>query len=377
MNFNIATKRNNKKPTNKTSNKPNSKVSINDINENLSYGLNNRNKDETTINRTKKKKISAFGEDDSSDGHDSDDQNNDGRRGVNRELINEQKALRKRAEDAMKLSRNENDNNSTSSSKLIYDYDGQYESFSSGHQLEQQKEKEKQEADARASQPPKKSRYVAKLLETSKRRQHEREIIMERKIAREQAEEDVNGEYAGKEKFVTSAYKRKLAEREEFAREEELKAKREEMEDVTKKKDGSAAIYAGFYGNFVKNEAMYAADTRKTLVDEKDDTVEKESHQSSVPSNPSSMPQYPPREEEIENSRPSNHKVNANEHDRFPDQTFFQNNGPDDDDDKSDVENDKLKKELEKQALHAKRIHKILAARERYFERIKLKTPLE
>lgn len=69
-------------------------------------------------------------------------------------------------------------------------------------------------------------RYIEGLLKKAKERERTQEMVMERKIQKEQAAEAHL--YGDKEKFVTGAYKRKLAEdakwREEERRREELEA---------------------------------------------------------------------------------------------------------------------------------------------------------
>lgn len=79
----------------------------------------------------------------------------------------------------------------------MYDYDGVYDKM---HALE----KKLKEPDT------KESRYISDLLEAAKKRGHERDIANERKISREQEQEEA--EFQGKDKFVTKAYKQKLAE---------------------------------------------------------------------------------------------------------------------------------------------------------------------
>lgn len=81
-------------------------------------------------------------------------------------------------------------------------------------------------------------------------------MVQERLIAKEQGEEDAREGYKGKEKFITKAYKRKLAEREEWARQDAKRQLQEEEQDVTKQTSGQA-ITTGFYGkNLHKNMAM-------------------------------------------------------------------------------------------------------------------------
>lgn len=205
----------------------------------IGFGLNKRGK-------TKKKSNSIFDQDDSS----SDEGEHvtgagagagDGtvKSNFNRELAAEQAALRARAKKAMSASTNKGN---------IYNYDDEYESFSAGHAHASASAniKETDPQDGRVKEK-KESRYIQNILQQSKEREMEREIIMERKIAREQQEEDKELGVKGKEKFVTGAYKRKLQERERWIKEDKIKQKKEEVEDVRKKVGGSAIM--GFYGN--------------------------------------------------------------------------------------------------------------------------------
>ena len=54
--------------------------------------------------------------------------------------------------------------------------------------------------------------------------------MYERKLAKERSQEDHL--YSGKDKFVTGAYKRKLAEQAKWIEEERLRQLREEKDDV-------------------------------------------------------------------------------------------------------------------------------------------------
>ena len=84
-------------------------------------------------------------------------------------------------------------------------------------------------------------------MRTARRRNQEHEVIHERKVIREQ-DMDANPEYDGKETFVTSSYKRKMEERERWAREEEEMTRREEEADA-KMKEGRVGNMA--MGNFM------------------------------------------------------------------------------------------------------------------------------
>jgi coiled-coil domain-containing protein 55 len=194
----------------------------------IGYGLNSRGAKEAA-----KKKSNVFDDDDDdSDGPDNEPKDEDlsGREQVNQQIAKEQAALRARAQAAAAAIKDPS----------IYDYDGAYDSF------------KPQEDKSKVEEKDRKSRYVGDLLVNSKKREREREAIHERKVAREQAEEDAHEDYRGKEKFVTKAYKRKLEERKQWEAQEEETRKNEEEDDVTKKK----AAFGNFYGNFSRNVAM-------------------------------------------------------------------------------------------------------------------------
>ncbi|KAL3803735.1 hypothetical protein HJC23_003789 [Cyclotella cryptica] len=191
----------------------------------LSYGLNSRtNADAATTKAAappprKKKGLAGFDSDSSSD-----DENRNastGRSATNKAIAAEQHALRKRAEAALSTE---------------YDYDGEYESFTKN---KPEKKKVVQE---------KSSKYISDLMQSAQRRTQEQEIIYERKIAKDQALEDAEMQYDGKEKFITSAYKRKLEEREAWILAEKEREKKEKEDDVTKKTAGSF-LFAGFGRN--------------------------------------------------------------------------------------------------------------------------------
>ena len=183
-----------------------------------SYGLNKRGKK------------SVFGNDSSSD-EDETPSSSTSRQNFNKDLLAEQAALRKRAEQGI------------DSSSGVYNYDEEYESFSAGHAFDKATQQPKEDV----SDEKPKSRYIENLLQKAKERQYEREIVLERKIAKEQAEEDLNADYRDKDKFVTKSYKRKLEEREAWLKQDAEKQKRDEERDVSKQNAGVAMM--GFYGN--------------------------------------------------------------------------------------------------------------------------------
>jgi coiled-coil domain-containing protein 55 len=225
----------------------------------IGYGLNNRGAKEAA-----KKKSNVFDDDDDDD--DSDDPDNNapkdedlsGREQVNQQIAKEQAALRVRAQAAAAAIKDPS----------IYDYDGAYDSFNKPQDGDGDGKPKVEEKD-------RKSRYIGDLLSAAKKRERERDAIHERKVAREQAEEDAHEDFRGKEKFVTKAYKRKLEERKRWEAEEEEQRKTEEENDVTKKTDGAAL--GNFYGNFSRNVAMGGG-----ILEETNEDKEKTDEESAV-----------------------------------------------------------------------------------------------
>ncbi|CAL1352078.1 unnamed protein product [Linum trigynum] len=101
-----------------------------------------------------------------------------------------------------------------------------------------------------------KPKYIEALMQKAKERERQQEVVFERKIAKERSQDDHL--YADKDKFVTNAYKRKLAEREQWLKEEKLRELKEQKDDVTKKSDLS-----DFYFNLRKNVAFGGQDAEK------------------------------------------------------------------------------------------------------------------
>ncbi len=73
-------------------------------------------------------------------------------------------------------------------------------------------------------------KYIQALIKKAEQRQREHEIIYEKKLAKERSKDDHL--YADKDKFVTSAYKKKLAEQAKWMEEERMRQLQEEKEDV-------------------------------------------------------------------------------------------------------------------------------------------------
>ncbi|XVF46984.1 hypothetical protein PTKIN_Ptkin03bG0072600 [Pterospermum kingtungense] len=124
----------------------------------------------------------------------------------------------------------------------VFDYDGVYDEM-----------KEKVVRPRLQDRQERKPKYIHNLIKKAEKRKWEQEIVYERKLVKERSKEDHL--YADKDKFVTSAYKKKLAEQAKWMEEERLRQLREEKDDVTKKTDLS-----DFYFNLGKNVAFGASE---------------------------------------------------------------------------------------------------------------------
>ncbi|KAE8687254.1 codeine O-demethylase-like [Hibiscus syriacus] len=126
----------------------------------------------------------------------------------------------------------------------VFDYDGVYDEM-----------KEKVVRPRLQDREERKPKYIHNLMKKAEQRKWEQEIVYERKLVKERSKEDHL--YSDKDKFVTSAYKKKLAEQAKWMEEERLRQLREEKEDVTKKSDLS-----DFYFNLGKNVAFGANESK-------------------------------------------------------------------------------------------------------------------
>ncbi|KAF2291881.1 hypothetical protein GH714_035978 [Hevea brasiliensis] len=138
----------------------------------------------------------------------------------------------------------------------VFDYDGVYDEMKL--KIAQPREQDREE---------RKPKYIQALIKKAEQRQREHEIIYEKKLAKERSKDDHL--YADKDKFVTSAYKKKLAEQAKWIEEERMRQLQEEKEDVTKKSDLSE-----FYFNLGKNVA-YGAKDRESRKQEKQTDLRK------------------------------------------------------------------------------------------------------
>lgn len=120
----------------------------------------------------------------------------------------------------------------------VFDYDGVYDEM-----------KEKAVRPRAQDRQERKPRYIQALMEKAKQREREHEVVYERKLAKERSKDDHL--FADKDKFITSAYKKKLAEQAMWLQEEKLRELREDKDDVTKKSD-----ITDFYFSLAKNVAF-------------------------------------------------------------------------------------------------------------------------
>lgn len=123
----------------------------------------------------------------------------------------------------------------------IFDYDGHYDSIQ-----ESRAQPKKQEKLQRSS------RYIAGLLEKAEERKKEQDILYERQLAKERAAEDHL--FGDKEKFVTAAYRAKLAERQVFLEEQKRIKEREEEDSVEKR-----GHMGDFYRNLLRSNVAFGA----------------------------------------------------------------------------------------------------------------------
>ncbi len=107
---------------------------------------------------------------------------------------------------------------------------------------------------AQASAPVKETRgparYIGQLLVAAKERERESDVVFERRTVKERQKEDHL--FGDKEKFVTAAYKAKLAEDAKWLEKEKARDEAEAAADVTKRKDMSA-----FYANLLNKNAAF------------------------------------------------------------------------------------------------------------------------
>ena len=109
-----------------------------------------------------------------------------------------------------------------------------------------------------SNKAPLASRYLGGLLKAAEERKRERELLLERKIIREQDKEVGAAQDEGPQ-FVTAAYRRKLEEREAWQRNRKVQEEREAAADVTLGSNAGMAM-AQFYSRLNDNVALGGGD---------------------------------------------------------------------------------------------------------------------
>ncbi|CAN1177143.1 Nuclear speckle splicing regulatory protein 1 [Linum perenne] len=142
----------------------------------------------------------------------------------------------------------------------VFDYDGVYDEMKQA--VVRPRVEDKQQ---------KMPKYIDTLIKKAKERERQQEIVFERKIAKERSQDDHL--YADSDKYVTNAYKKKLAERNQWLEEEKLRELKEQKDDVTKKSDLS-----DFYFNLNKNVAFGGKDAEMRRQEKQAETKKLEKH---------------------------------------------------------------------------------------------------
>ena len=144
----------------------------------------------------------------------------------------------------------------------VYQYDEVYD----------QMEAKKQEDNAvkNADKKEKKPRYIHQMLKNAERQKRENERRIERQVQKEREEE--GEQFADKEKYVTSAYRKKMEEMARLDEEEERIERIEKVLDVTGQKDMSG-FYRHLYRQTMGEEKGQSKDTN-LQVDTETDKVE-------------------------------------------------------------------------------------------------------
>ncbi|NWR76352.1 NSRP1 protein, partial [Centropus unirufus] len=150
----------------------------------------------------------------------------------------------------------------------VYEYDSIYD--------EMQQKKKESSASVLSGRDDKKPRYIHNIVKAAEIRKKEQEKRMERKIQKEREME--GGEFAHKEAFVTSAYKKKLQERAEEEERERREAALEAYLDVTKQRDLSG-FYRHLLNQTVGEEEMPECSFREARIKQEKPESDGESNQ--------------------------------------------------------------------------------------------------
>ena len=214
----------------------------------LKYGLNPAAKASSSKNKKKPKLVNLFANDESSD-----EENDDNRNGT----MSEAERAKKRHNEEIKRQQEAAQAKGDAEAKEIYEkalkedpnvfaYDDALSDIKKGREATlREKDGEKIE---------RKSRYIAQLKEAADFRKREQDVTYERRLMKEREKEDEL--YGDKEKFVTSAYRKKLEEDEKWKKEELEREQREKEREVQGKSDMTS-----FYANLMNRNVATGGDT--------------------------------------------------------------------------------------------------------------------
>lgn len=214
----------------------------------LKYGLNPAAK-ASSKNKKKPTLVNLFANDESSD----DEENDDNRNGT----MSEAERAKKRHNEEIKRQQEAAQAKGDAEAKEIYEkalkedpnvfaYDDALADIEKGREATlREKDGEKIE---------RKSRYIAQLKEAADFRKREQDVTYERRLMKEREKEDEL--YGDKEKFITSAYRKKLEEDEKWKKEELEREQREKEREVQGKSDMTS-----FYANLMNRNVATGGDT--------------------------------------------------------------------------------------------------------------------
>ena len=214
----------------------------------LKYGLNPAAKASSSKNKKKPKLVNLFANDESSD-----EENDDNRNGT----MSEAERAKKRHNEEIKRQQEAAQAKGDAEAKEIYEkalkedpnvfaYDDALTDIQKGREATlREKDGEKIE---------RKSRYIAQLKEAADFRKREQDVTYERRLMKEREKEDEL--YGDKEKFITSAYRKKLEEDEKWKKEELEREQREKEREVHVKSDMTS-----FYANLMNRNVATGGDT--------------------------------------------------------------------------------------------------------------------
>ena len=214
----------------------------------LKYGLNPAAKASSSKNKKKPKLVNLFANDESSD-----EENDDNRNGT----MSEAERAKKRHNEEIKRQQEAAQAKGDAEAKEIYEKalkeDPNVFAYDDAlTDIEKRREATLREKDGEKIE--RKSRYIAQLKEAADFRKREQDVTYERRLMKEREKEDEL--YGDKEKFITSAYRKKLEEDEKWKKEELEREQREKEREVQGKSDMTS-----FYANLMNRNVATGGDT--------------------------------------------------------------------------------------------------------------------